>query len=81
MSAGRLEAALAAIGIRARVEPRDGFALLVTDDVVALAEPRLRHTVVALAGEHGFRSVAAEVRDAEEAEGRHDVIGHQGSDG
>ena len=60
MSAERLRAALEERGIAARVEVRDGFALL-RAPAALLADARRREAVVALAAEHGFRSVALEL--------------------
>jgi hypothetical protein len=59
--AARLERALHALGVRARVEARDGFALLIAADPAPLADPAIRAATIALAAEHGYRSVAVEV--------------------
>ncbi|HEU4563375.1 MAG TPA: hypothetical protein VFS05_01955 [Gemmatimonadaceae bacterium] len=64
MSAEALAGALAALGVRAGVEARDGFALI-SAAPDAFADEALRAKVVALAAEHGFRSVALEVGEPE----------------
>ena len=64
MSAERLQRALRALGLEALVGVRDGVALLQLNDPALLSDRGAREAVVALAAEHGFRSVAVEVGGA-----------------
>lgn len=60
--AGRLAAAVAALGVAARVEPLGRLAVLhVAGDVAPLADPALRERLMALATDHGFTHVALEL--------------------
>ena len=64
MSAPELERALGALGIRGRIEARDGLAVLVAPDALApLADAALRRRAAAVAREHGFTHLALELPD------------------
>jgi hypothetical protein len=58
-----LEAALAAAGIDARVEPRGKFALLTARDARALRQPAARAAAIRIVTAHGFVQVALELTD------------------
>jgi hypothetical protein len=64
--ADRLAAALATMGVPARVEPRATLAVLVAPPDIAarLAEPEMRRAVLAAAREDGFTHVAVELGTA-----------------
>ncbi len=67
MSALSLAAALAAHGVDARVEARDALAVITVPNGGAaerLRDPELRRSVVALAAQHGFKTVALELASA-----------------
>lgn len=64
MSAGALESALRAIGIRGTVAAEGAVALLrIEADDTVLVDAALRKAALALASEHGFRNLALEVSD------------------
>ncbi|HJU90696.1 MAG TPA: hypothetical protein VJ672_14995 [Gemmatimonadaceae bacterium] len=63
MSAQALEAALAAMGLHARVEAEGPLAILTIADGSRLADGITRDAVVALARQHGFSHVALELTD------------------
>ncbi len=56
-----LASALAAHGLRCRVEPRGRLAVLVTADHAPLGDPATRRRVATLAMAHGFTHVALEL--------------------
>ncbi|HEX6807805.1 MAG TPA: hypothetical protein VF118_07435 [Gemmatimonadaceae bacterium] len=67
MSAPSLAAALAAHGVDARVDARDALAVITVPNAEAaerLRDPELRRAVVALAAQHGFKTVALELASA-----------------
>lgn len=67
MSAHSLAAALAAQGVDARVEARHTLAVLTLPNAAAaerLRDPELRRAVIALAADHGFKTVALELASA-----------------
>lgn len=66
MSAPSLAQALAAHGVDARVEARDALAVITVPNGVAerLRDAALRRTVVDLAAQHGFKTVALEMASA-----------------
>lgn len=67
MSAPSLAAALAAHGVDARVEARDALAVITVPNGEAaerLRDPDLRRAVIALAAQHGFKTVALELASA-----------------
>lgn len=71
MSADDLAAALAALGLPGHVEARGSFAILtVTDPVLlaAAADAGVRARAVALAGEHGFATLALELASPADAD-------------
>lgn len=64
MSAGELQAALAAQGIRAEVWAEGAVAVMTLDrDDASVADPAVRRSLVALALAHGFRNLALDVAD------------------
>ncbi|HEX5178128.1 MAG TPA: hypothetical protein VFW04_02255 [Gemmatimonadaceae bacterium] len=66
MSAPSLAQALAAHGVDACVEARDALAVITVPNEVAerLRDAALRRTVVDLAAQHGFKTVALEMASA-----------------
>ena len=67
MSATSLAAALTAHGVDARVEARDALAIVTVPNADAAERMRdvdLRRAVVALAAQHGFKTVAIELARA-----------------
>lgn len=66
MSAPSLAQALAAHGVDARVEARQALAVITVPNGVAerLRDAALRRTVVDLAAQHGFKTVALEMASA-----------------
>jgi len=66
VSAPSLAQALAAHGVDARVEARDALAVITVPNGVAerLRDAALRRTVVDLAAQHGFKTVALEMASA-----------------
>ena len=67
MSATSLAAELAAHGVDARVEARDALAIVTVPNADAAERMRdvdLRRAVVALAAQHGFKTVAIELARA-----------------
>jgi len=67
VSAPSFAAALAAHGVDARVEARDALAIITVPNADAADRMRdadLRRTVVALAAQHGFKTVAIELARA-----------------
>ena len=58
-----LEAALARAGFDARVEVRDGLAVLTPRSDAVITTDAQRRSVVALATEHGYTHVALELVD------------------
>lgn len=66
MSAPSLAQALAAHGVDARVEAREALAVITVPNGVAerLRDAALRRTVVDLAAQHGFKTVALEMASA-----------------
>ncbi len=61
-----LEADLATLGIRCRVEARDRLALVVPrDGYESLADPELRRKAMRMAEAHGFSHLALELPDDE----------------
>lgn len=72
-----LAAALAALGVHARVDARDTLAVLTVpngDEAARLRDPALRRSVLALAATHGFKTVALELEIA--ADARAPLPGH-----
>ena len=66
MSARALAAALQAIGLECRVEPRENLALITSNEPQpSLVDGDLRRKVLTLAREHGFTHVAVELSPAE----------------
>jgi len=66
VSAPSLAQALAAHGVDARVEAREALAVITVPNGVAerLRDAALRRTVVDLAAQHGFKTVALEMASA-----------------
>jgi len=66
VSAPSLAQALAAHGVDARVEARQALAVITVPNGVAerLRDAALRRTVVDLAAQHGFKTVALEMASA-----------------
>lgn len=67
MNAHALAAALAVHGVDARVEARDALAVITMsngDAVERLRDAELRRAVLALAAQHGFKTVALELASA-----------------
>lgn len=67
MTAPSLAAALAAHGVDAHVEARDALAVITVPNADAaerLRDPDLRRAVIALAAQHGFKTVALELASA-----------------
>jgi hypothetical protein len=65
VSAESLQAALASLGVRGRIETRDRLALLIASDheAAVLLDEDTRERAVTIAREHGFANVALELRD------------------
>lgn len=62
MSEESLREALAALGLRGRVEARGAFAILTLEgDAAPLRDPSLRARALSIASEHGFTHLALEV--------------------
>lgn len=77
MTVHPLTAALASLGIEARVEARDALAVITVPNAGAAARLRdasLRRAVIALAATHGFTTVALELGNA--ADDRAPLSGH-----
>ena len=66
MSVSALAAALQAMGLECRVEPRENLALITsTESRPSFVDGELRRRVLALAREHGFTHVAIELGPAD----------------
>lgn len=77
MTAHPLAAALASLGIEARVDARDALAVVAVPNGEAasrLRDASLRRVVVELAAAHGFKTVAVELENA--ADERAPLSGH-----
>jgi len=61
----RLQAALASLGVRGRIETRDRLVLLIAtdDEAAALLDEATRGRAVTMAREHGYANLALELTD------------------